>query len=386
MATRNAADLTELNSAYAASANGDIINLTGVGNAYNYNSDTEWLSPSGTKTVTFQGQGSAVTKFGFLCIRASNTTWTDLSARTISSTNPFGVQPLVHSSNVVLDTVKIDGEYRTSSPINPESGQAVLQAEPYTGGLLELGGSSWTVRNSDLGRAINCKIIQHTGANTTLENCLIHDCYLNNQGRVNDVPPYGFMHMEAIWTTASGFTVKRCKFYKNAVYDIFFTNLGGSATVGVTLENNVFAHSTGGTSEATAGTWDPNTTGIYINYLAPGASPGVLTNWVVRNNTFETPVVNTSGQTATGSRWKNNVGSWPNIPGMVYGYNVGTKIHATDTLVSPAASTSSTTAPFGWVSPSHPNYDFHLTSSSVCRDKGDPADFPATDLDGNART
>jgi hypothetical protein len=68
---------------------------------------------------------------------------------------------------------------------------------------------------------------------------------------------------------------------------------------------------------------------------------------------------------------------------MTYSHNVGSRCGATDKQVSPAASTQSVTAPHGWLDPANGN--FRLSASSPSIDAGDPADYPATDRDGNPR-
>jgi hypothetical protein len=78
-----------------------------------------------------------------------------------------------------------------------------------------------------------------------------------------------------------------------------------------------------------------------------------------------------------------NVGSWDCKSGITYRYNVGRACSGLDKGVSPASSSASQTAAFGWVNPAA--YDFRLTASSAAINAGDPADAPATDHDGNAR-
>jgi hypothetical protein len=51
--------------------------------------------------------------------------------------------------------------------------------------------------------------------------------------------------------------------------------------------------------------------------------------------------------------------------------------------VSPSGSSKTAPAPFGWVDPM--NGDFHLRADSVALNAADPADHPATDLEGKAR-
>jgi hypothetical protein len=384
VATRNAATTAEINSAYAASSNGDIINLTGT----NYAVNGEYTSPVGTKTVTFQGQGRTVTKFGFLIVNSSNSTWKDLAAQSLVS-DPYWASPFIRPTGVTIDNVEVHTGYRTETVVSSQTGGNVLYPLPYRGGAFVIEGTTgWTVKNSSLGGIINGKSTQVTGANNTFENCVIHDCYLNNSGRSDAAPAtHPLMHLEGMWAAScSGLTLKRCFFYRNNVMDVFFTNLGGAATTDVTIENCLFAHTISATTEAGAATWDPSATGLYIANLGTNVL-GSITDWVVRNNTFETQVV-CSSRPVVNSRWVGNIGSWPNLSsqGMTYAYNCGTKIAASDTLVSPAVSTAVTPAAFGWVNSQSPVYDFHLTSASVCRDKADPTDYPTVDLDGVTRS
>src|SRR5262249_13768686 len=153
--------------------------------------------------------------------------------------------------------------------------------------------------------------------------------------------------------------------------DILFTNFeGGDAYGNVTLENNVFEH----TTTDIPGEW--NAYSVYVG--DPGGFE--LRNWTVRNNTFETTshLLTTSSES---SRWVGNLGDWDCVPGVTYRYNVGQNCSDLDQGIFPATSTQGHPAPFGWVD--SVNYNFHLKPTSFAIDAGDPDDFPATDHDGN---
>jgi hypothetical protein len=379
VATRNAATTAEIASAYTASANGDIINLTGT----DYGVNGEWSSPTGTKTVTFQGQGATVTKFGMLNIRSSNSTWLDIGARIVTDfkfTDTAGGQ----GTGVTLRRVNVLMEYRTST-----NGSNWIIPEPWPYGALTIdgaGNAGWELYDCIVGDTINAKGCQLTANDVLFDHCTFRNCFINNQGR--NVGSGEEVHLEGIQVVGCSFiTFRRCTWVRNNVMDVMFTNYGSSPpTTDITIENCVFAHSTEARNltEGLADTWHSSTP-VLINFLAPNAQPGTLTNWVVRNNTFETSV-GAIGQNAVNSKWVGNVGGWPNFgAGMTYRYNVGTKIHSTDTAVTPNSSSKGSPAPFGWVDSTSPAYNFHLASNSVCRDKGSPTDFPATDLDGVAR-
>ncbi len=68
---------------------------------------------------------------------------------------------------------------------------------------------------------------------------------------------------------------------------------------------------------------------------------------------------------------------------MTFTHNVGQKCSTSDKRVTPAASTQSQTAPFGWVNPAA--NDFRLTAGSPAMNAADPADHVATDLAAKLR-
>jgi hypothetical protein len=145
----------------------------------------------------------------------------------------------------------------------------------------------------------------------------------------------------------------------------------------VTVENNVFAH------PEMAGNAGWHYYGLYINFIGQNANSDPMSNWVIRNNTFENTAYVTPERGTNGTRWVGNVGAWNCRPGITYRYNVGTSCGAQDKAVNPASSTQSTLAAFGWVNP--PIYDFHLKAGSPAINAGDPGDAPARDSDGKAR-
>ena len=128
---------------------------------------------------------------------------------------------------------------------------------------------------------------------------------------------------------------------------------------GVTIENNVFEHST----MENRASW--HYYGLYIAAsLAYDGEP--LRGFKVRYNTFETSVLLDPKLRATaGSEWVGNVGGgWDCIAGMRYRYNVGQKCSAMDKSVSPASSCGPPScsrirnARQGWVNPA--KHDFRL--------------------------
>ncbi|MDA0180307.1 Ig-like domain-containing protein [Solirubrobacter phytolaccae] len=196
----------------------------------------------------------------------------------------------------------------------------------------------------------------------TFENVVFHDV------RVTDP----LVHNECIYATgAEGLTIRRSTFYACATMDLFVTNfVGGPAFGNVTLENNVFTHSTMEAPDS----WHFYSLGVH-------EVVGALRNWTVRNNTFEIGM-SSGPRTGTG-RWVGNLGAWDCITGVTYRYNVGQSCSDMDSGVYPASSTKTRPAPFGWLDPAR--LDFRLSASSLALDAADPEDFPATDRDGKPR-
>jgi hypothetical protein len=226
-----------------------------------------------------------------------------------------------------------------------------------------------TFRNGRIGNVTNQKGAVVAGTNFTFDRVEFHDVVATIAGT----------HMECVFAIGvPGMTVRSSRFRNCAIMDLFF--LYGSwweplppPYGGIRIENNVFGHVLN-----EDGSWNH-----YPLYIGQTGND-VLDGWTVRHNTFEQNAsLGTSHSRAVNSRWVGNIGGWDCIAGMAYSHNVGTRCGATDTQVSPAASTRTSTAPFGWADPERS--DFRLTAGSPAIDAGDPGDAPATDIDGNAR-
>lgn len=303
--------------AYSRSAPGDVVEVA----AGTYPAQ---VVPSGRKAVTFHGAAGA-------------------TLRELDN----------HADNVTYEGIDIDAGFAA------------------TVGFENHGAADVTFRNGRIGNVTDDKGALISGANFTFDHVVFHDVRVTHPS----------VHNECVYAiVVPGMTVRNSLFRSCATMDLFFTYGDWwtplpPAYGGVTLENNVFAHST----MIEPDSW--HYYGLVIGDVAPGGS-GSLTNWVVRNNTFETPAL-LEHVSSSGSRWVGNLGTWNCVPDVTYRFNVGKRCAGTDKRISPASSTRTRVAPFRWVDPA--NNDFHLTKGSPAVNAGDPEDAPATDRDGAER-
>jgi hypothetical protein len=293
--------------------------------------------PSGSKAVTVRAAAGQVPDLEELVSGVSGATIEGLKMRRLEITG----------GRSVYQRLDIDGRFAKQLTLQHSGGDSIL-------------------RDSRVGNVTDEKgaVVGETGF--TIDNVVFHDVLVTDSE----------VHNECIYATgAEGLTIRNSRFYNCATMDLFFTNWAGGPDYGnVTLENNVFEHST----METPGSWHYYS--LYVAQTGPGG--GALTNWVVRNNTFEIDAM-ISRTVSSGSRWVGNLGGWSCVAGVTYRHNVGSRCGDTDKAVSPDSSTRTSTAPFGWADPSA--HDFHLTAGSVAIGAADPSDAPLTDRDGYAR-
>jgi hypothetical protein len=290
--------------------------------------------PSGSKAVTFSGQ-------------AGN------KIRQLHN----------HAANVTFDGIDVDANFATP-----------------TGAAFESNAEGVTVKNSRIGNVIDEKGALLGGWSSTasmrvvLDNVIFHDVYQEGEG----------VHNECLFSQVPGLTVRNSTFTNCATMDMMITRgdwWGQPSYGGLTLENNVFAHSTQGRDPR----WH------YFGFLVHG-NMGRLTDMRVVNNTFENEVggIKSAYIDQASGVWANNIGGgWDCLSGVTYRGNVGKKCHASDAATTPAASCAPPlcsprqTQPVAWLDPV--NYDFRIGAGSMAIDVGDASLAPATDRRGYRR-
>jgi hypothetical protein len=327
-ATRRLAPGESFEHAYNASRSGDVIQVP----AGTYAAQ---IVPDGSKAITFQGlPGNKIRKLDN------------------------------YSANVTFDGLDIDAGFGTPNGAAFESH----------------GVANVALKNSRVGNVIDQKGALLGGWSSTasmrvvIDNVYFHDVY--QQGA--DV------HNECIFSQVPGLVIRNSVFRNCATMDLMVTRgdfWGQPSYGGLTLENNVFAHSVNGQDPR----WH------YYGFLLHG-NMGQLTNVRIVNNTFESPVggITREDVQAASGVWANNIGGgWDCLPGITYRGNVGKRCGGSDLAVDPASScappacTGRIIAPVGWAN--SVGFDFHLTRSSPAVGAADPAYATARDRDGRRR-
>jgi hypothetical protein len=315
-------------SAYNQAAAGDVIEVgPGVYGAQDV--------PSGSKAVTFRGlSGNKVRKLDN------------------------------HASNVTFEGLDLDANGGTPA-----------------GAVFENHGAPHvTLRNSRVGNVVDEKGALLGGwtstasLDTVIDNVTFHDVRQVGDG----------VHNECVFSQAPGLVVRNSTFRNCATMDLMITRgdwWGQPTYGGVTLINNVFAHSVQGADPR----WH------YFGFLIHG-DMGQLTNVRVVNNVFENDVGGIKNEYigAASGVWANNIGGgWDCIAGVTYRNNLGKKCHGSDIATSPAVGcappvcTPRQIAPVGWVdSIAH---DFRLKAGSPAIGAANPSYAPATDRLGYKR-
>jgi hypothetical protein len=270
-----------------------------------------------------------------------------------------------HASNVTYDGLDIDAGFTT-----PNGAAFENHTEP--------GGTHVTFRNGRIGNVKDQKGALFGGWSSTASQHLVidhvefHDVLHTSDG----------VHNECIFSQSPGLTIRNSTFRNCATMDVSLNRgdwWGQPPYGGVTLENNVFGHSTLDTTG-----WHHYGLAWFIDAFA---------NARVVNNTFENAVLideNNIGGGPYSGVWANNIGGgWECLPGVTYRNNVGKTCHASDRAVSPASAcgppncSSVRMIPVGFVDPA--GFNFRLRPGSPAIDAASGSYAPSHDHDGKAR-
>jgi chitodextrinase len=197
----------------------------------------------------------------------------------------------------------------------------------------------------------------HVGGGST--NTLIDGVYFHDFTRSSSD-----VHMECLHvSSADGLTIRNSRFFNCAVFDIFLTYWSGPVTRNITIENNFFDRSR-----------DLN--GACCGYYAVQSHlDGTYSNLLIRNNSSTMAFLIVGNLSNT--RMVGNVGPYYQNdcqPNITYSHNVWQGAACGSTDVNAAS---------GFVNPG--TLDLHLLPGSAAIGRGDPANYPGTDIDGDAR-
>jgi hypothetical protein len=247
------------------------------------------------------------------------------------------------------------------------------------GAVFETGGASYvTFKNGRIGNVMDQKGALFGGQespaslHTVIDNVVFHDVMYSGNGDV---------HQECVFSQTAGLTLRNSTFTNCSTMDISLNRgdwWGQQPYGNVTIENNVFGHSTN------EGGWHHYGLAWFVD---------AFTNARVVNNTFENAVLLEPSHVGSGPHsgvWANNIGGgWTCVAGVTYRNNVGKKCHSSDKAVNPASSCAPPACadvrvmPVGWTNPAR--VDFTLKPGSVAVNAGSAAYAPPTDKRGIPR-
>lgn len=315
--------------------------------------------PRGTKRVTIRNAPRARPVFATTTVEASNIRLIGVTIRRTDDPGPHTATLEAKGSNNVFDRVHVNTRFM------------------YARQGIYAHGDRNVFRNGSTFNVVDEKGALVGGSHVTFVNFTFHDVRVTGSQ----------IHNECVYSSGPNLTVKRSHFWNCPTMDLFITRgtwWNQPAYGGVTIENNVFEHST----MEEPGSWHHYGL-LFGGQLRHGGAP--LRDLKVRYNTFEQAVGLDAGFTAVGdSEWVGNVGGgWDCIRGMRFRGNVGKKCAPTDKSTSvpsscgPPACSRLRTASQGWVDPARHN--FRLKRGAPAIDAGDPRDFPRVDKDGRRR-
>jgi chitodextrinase len=214
-----------------------------------------------------------------------------------------------------------------------------------------------TVRNSEISNNADAPLVWVGGSKVTFENNRIHDATLR---------PGSGAHTECMYVwQVTDLTLKRNHFYRCAIMDVFIT--GNAVANGGYIENNIFEKSF-----------------HFRNGGDPSPDPS---NWDFRYNTFVGPLSFSRSENPVGAGGVRLVGNafLSDAPSCghansTWSYNAFTS----DPCGANAILRPLSTFLAGFNGTGSPG-NYSLRSTSVLRDKGNPANFPPRDRAGRSR-
>jgi len=247
------------------------------------------------------------------------------------------------------------------------------------GAVFETGGAAHvTLKNSKVGNVVDQKGALLGGQespaslHTVIDNVLFHDVMYSGSGDV---------HQECVFSQTAGLTLRNSTFTNCSTMDISINRgdwWGQQPYGNVTIENNVFGHSTN------EGGW---------HYYGLAWFVDKFENARVVNNTFENAVLletSHAGSPPYTGVWANNIGGgWTCLSGVTYRNNLGKACDSADKAINPSSSCAppacgdAHTMPVGWIDPAAVNFGLRPDSPAV--DAGSAAYAPPTDKRGVPR-
>jgi hypothetical protein len=286
------------------------------------------------------------------------------------------------------------GDFKVSSINGPQANHIALESITMTGfiqvgngddihftsctfrGLIQIvGGHFVSIQKGDVGAnaSVDGIEIYPYGSTRTPQDILIEDSTIHDITTASSTD-----HPDAIANdSVHNFTLRRNKFYRNCGIDYRAANSAASGTL--IMENNYFGA--------------PITTGCAVGTFFTAYITGP---WVIRYNTFEGNIqpVNVDSE-GDGQLWEANIfdgsvngGSCPPGSNLIAQYNVWAS--GNPATCGGAANTIASAATIDAMFVSYnPNgatgSNLALVPGALAIDKGNPARFPATDINGTAR-
>jgi hypothetical protein len=346
-----------LRAAYRAARAGDTVNITDG----TYTSQTLGV---GMKRILFRASGPGRPRFGQIVSAASGVTLRgvsiearDIDANARACSDPDNAILYPCGANQTFVDVIVDG-------LNVRNTNVL--------GIRGVG-DDFVLKNSEIRNIIDNKGFEGGASGMVFDHNYWHDIRVTNE----------LVHNECAYVDGGDRQVwRRNRFVGCPTMALFFTNWnGGPAYRDVLVENNMFGHTLDDEQNVHVGC------AVVLGAGANGQNTFV--GWTVRYNTFETCVydkgsASTSDDNGSG-RWYGNLGGgWDCVPEFVYHHNVGTACGPTDLAASPHSNSSTARNQVRWYI-NAPAADLHLKPGARAIGRGDPEDFPPTDIDGQRR-